>query len=170
MALSQTVINAIVFIIVLLIVGIGVYFFLHKKGKDSQDSKGKKDKASLSKSSKGQLTVSGHYYLKSVSNNKYLDKNGNFHDSIQNANSFYVNVQTNVMDPMPVFSSISSAPNSVTRIYLTPNGGILGVQSPNQPINYVSVGPSGNLTSTTASSLNMLSSQNAYLFQFIASS
>uniref|UniRef100_A0A6C0KTL0 Uncharacterized protein n=1 Tax=viral metagenome TaxID=1070528 RepID=A0A6C0KTL0_9ZZZZ len=176
---GKVIIAAATVVIVLIIVA---YFLFRKKPSSSKPSSSKPSSSSASIAG-GKISgkaspqtaavappVSGYYFLQSISTGLFLDKEGNLHKNMANADSFYINVDSNQMQPQPNLGiSPSATPGSVVNMYVTPNGGVLGISIPEQPIYYVSVNNNG-LSSSTLSNISKTANQNQYLFKFVPSS
>jgi len=166
-----------VIICVIVVVLIGAYIMMRISSKHTtKPLSEKKDHESESNITKNIIlkpSTSGHYYLQSISSGLFLDKNGVFQKDLADANSFYVNVDTNVVDPEPTVNvQALNAPGAQLFMYLTNNGGVFGVSAPGKPIFYLSIGKTntGNLSlnsGDTFQSAEQIGSQTQYLFQFL---
>ena len=156
-------------LVVLIIGGVAVYY-LNNKGQKSQSTAPAKKKAPQTASKPVQ---SGYYHLQSVSSGLYLNKNGILNKNMSDGTSFYVNVDTNAIDPEPDLNiTQGDLPGSFINIYFTNSGGILGITAPKQPVYYIPVGTtgSGNTGMVTGNiiPINQAESQPQYLFQFVS--
>jgi hypothetical protein len=167
-------------LLVVLIIGAVAVYFLNKK-KQTPKSGASKNGTSKSNDTSPKTVpsrpvskpvISGHYYLQSVSTNLFLDLNGKLQNSKNDADSFYINVDTNVMDPEPNLNIVqSNIPGTYINIYLTVSGGILGITSADGPVYYIPVGITGDgdpgMVAGDIIPIHQAESQNKYLFNFV---